>query len=188
MKLGKLLAAGKSVMNGRKEVSYRASKQVYLPKFGPASNPFKSPAEEPAAEAPPKETGQVSEARPTRLAVSGAPAATMSQASPAPSRPPAFSPVSGKKTAVPWASRLNPASIFRGRTSGNKSADSSLRGQKQPTQTELSLDSVKVLHNDLTDVDVEIVPIKSRSGPADLPPPKKSWEFLGERLFGVEAT
>ena len=54
-------------------------------------------------------------------------------------------------------------------------------------QSELSLDSVKVVHNDLSDADVEVVPIKSRTAdePAvpDLPPPKKSWEFLGERLF-----
>jgi len=47
---------------------------------------------------------------------------------------------------------------------------------------------VKVLHNDLSDVDVEIVPMKSRSGPAELQPPKKSWEFLGERLLRIEAS
>jgi len=54
------------------------------------------------------------------------------------------------------------------------------------TQTELSLDSVKVVHNDLSDVDVEVVPMKSRSNVPELQPAKKSWEFLGERLFGVE--
>jgi hypothetical protein len=50
MKLGKLLAAGKSIMNGRAEVSYRASKQVYLPKFGPAKNPFKTETAVPSPE------------------------------------------------------------------------------------------------------------------------------------------
>jgi hypothetical protein len=44
-------------------------------------------------------------------------------------------------------------------------------------QSELSLDSVKVVHNDLSDADVEVVPIKSRtaarSGRAGLPPAKK---------------
>ncbi|MGH8024839.1 MAG: hypothetical protein ACRED1_14710 [Limisphaerales bacterium] len=47
---------------------------------------------------------------------------------------------------------------------------------------------MKVVHNDLSDVDVEVVPIKSRTGVAELPAPKKAWEFVGERLFGVEAT
>jgi hypothetical protein len=55
-------------------------------------------------------------------------------------------------------------------------------------QAELSLDTVKVVHNDLTDVDVEIVPMKSRSVAAESQAPKKSWEFLGERLLRIEAS
>ena len=35
MKLGKLLFAGKSVVNGCAEVSYRENRQVALPKFVP---------------------------------------------------------------------------------------------------------------------------------------------------------
>jgi hypothetical protein len=50
MKLGKLLAAGKSIMNGRADVSYRANKQIYLPKFGSAKNPFKTEATPPSEE------------------------------------------------------------------------------------------------------------------------------------------
>jgi hypothetical protein len=54
-------------------------------------------------------------------------------------------------------------------------------------QSELSLDSVKVVHNDLSDADVEVVPIKSRTADKTavpvLPPPEKSWEFLAERMF-----
>ena len=49
MNLGKLLVAGKSIINGRAEISYRANRHVYLPKFGLAQNPFKLPDEaEPA--------------------------------------------------------------------------------------------------------------------------------------------
>jgi hypothetical protein len=58
-------------------------------------------------------------------------------------------------------------------------------------QPELSLDSVKVVHNDLSDVDVEIVPIKSRApvamARADLPPARKTWEVLGERIMKATA-
>jgi hypothetical protein len=52
-------------------------------------------------------------------------------------------------------------------------------------QSELSLDRVKVVNNDLTDAEVEVVPLKSR--PAALPPPRKSWEILGERLLKTTA-
>ena len=43
MILGKLLFAGKSVVNGSKTVSYRENKQVALPKFVSPKNPFAPP-------------------------------------------------------------------------------------------------------------------------------------------------
>jgi hypothetical protein len=53
-------------------------------------------------------------------------------------------------------------------------------------QVELSLDAVKVIHNDLADADIEVVPVKSRTvAPVEvplLPPARHAWEFLGERL------
>jgi len=46
MKLGALLAAGKSLALGRRgESPYRANKQVYLPKFFSPKNPFAASAE-----------------------------------------------------------------------------------------------------------------------------------------------
>jgi hypothetical protein len=53
-------------------------------------------------------------------------------------------------------------------------------------QTELSLNTVKVVHNDLADADVEIVPVKSHTEtPAApmLPPARQAWEYLGENLL-----
>ncbi|HXE42533.1 MAG TPA: hypothetical protein VN516_05875, partial [Candidatus Baltobacteraceae bacterium] len=61
------------------------------------------------------------------------------------------------------------------------------KNERPVLQTELSLDSVKVVHNDLTDADVEIVPMKSRQAPPDLQPARKSWEILGERLLKATA-
>ena len=53
-------------------------------------------------------------------------------------------------------------------------------------QVELSLEAVKVVHNDLADADIEVVPVKSRTvTQPDAPmlsPARASWEFLGERL------
>ncbi|HEY3761174.1 MAG TPA: hypothetical protein VGN23_05455 [Verrucomicrobiae bacterium] len=50
-------------------------------------------------------------------------------------------------------------------------------------QTELSLDAIKVVHNDLSDAEVEVIPLKSRGDVAELPPARRSWEILGERLL-----
>jgi hypothetical protein len=241
MKLGKLLAAGKSIMNGRADVSYRSSKQIYLPKFGSSKNPFKTEApvqteSSASASALPGE----SRAGATRLAgdaagsafngesqLSGRPqientgrvqdssqeqsrkpfgvspgnalqrqASPGEAASPVPGRAgathlaPRFTGSTPQKDGKDW-SKFNPLSILRAALPSGKAGqpDNNAKFQKgTATQTELSLDSVKVVHNDLSDVDVEVVPIKSRAGVPELPVPKKSWEFVGERLFGVEAT
>ena len=163
MNLGKLLAAGKSVINGCAEVSYRANKRVYLPKFGPVQNPFK-----PADAAEPARPAAEIIAAPINQP---APPAAGTQKIPSWPRP---------AHVTSWARKLNPIAKWR-------SSVSPAPAVPPPVQSELSLDSVKVMHNDLSDADVEVVPIKSR--PAEkasapmLPPPEKSWEFLAERMF-----
>jgi hypothetical protein len=164
MNLGKLLVAGKSVINGCAEVSYRANRHVYLPKFGLAQNPFKSPDEvEPAK--------PVAETVAAPIKKNAPPVAAKTQKIPPWPRP---------TRATSWASKLNPISMWRGSAPAAPSAPC-------PVQSELLLDSVKVVHNDLSDADVEVVPIKSRTADKTtvptLPPPEKSWEFLAERMF-----
>ena len=151
MKLGKLLFAGKSVMNGCAEVSYRENKQVVLPKFISPKNPF----------APSKK-----EAAPEPVAAQKLP------------------PISGtSKSLAAWTTKLNPSSLW--------SSPAPAEQKTLPAvQTELSLDAVKVVHNDLSDADVEVVPIKSRPAAAEIPallPAKRSWEILGERLLRATA-
>ena len=164
MNLGKLLVAGKSVINGCAEVSYRANRHVYLPKFGLAQNPFKSPDEaEPAK--------PVAETVAAPIKKTAPPVAAKTQKIPPWPRP---------TRATSWASKLNPISMWRGSAPAAPSVPC-------PVQSELSLDSVKVMHNDLSDADVAVVPIKSRTADKTavptLPPPEKSWEFLAERMF-----
>jgi hypothetical protein len=162
MKLGKLLASGKSFVNGGGAVAYREVKQVYLPKFVSPKNPFTTPtkaqAENPIA--------------PVKKEI-----AVLAKTQKLP-------PLSSPKLATPsWTSKLNPVSFWRAPQPPISSAP-------PVVQSELSLDSVKVVHNDLSDVDVEIVPIKSRaSSPtkADLHPAKKTWEVLGERIMKATA-
>jgi hypothetical protein len=162
MKLGKLLFAGKSIMNGCETILYRENKQVTLPKFVSPKNPFapsKAPAETAAGPAK-KET---------------APAMATVQKLP---------PISGtSKSLAAWTTKLNPASLWNGQASAEQKT-------LPAVQAELSLDAVKVVHNDLSDADVEVVPIKSRPAASDVPalsPAKKSWEILGERLLRATA-
>jgi hypothetical protein len=74
-----------------------------------------------------------------------------------------------------WAEKLNP---FR--------ATKPVSAAQFTVQPELSLASIKVVQNDLTDADVEIVPMKSRpvqTTEANLSAAREPWEFLGERLL-----
>jgi len=166
MNLGKLLVAGKSIIGGSGEVAYCVNKQVYLPKFVSAKNPFKSPAET----KPAKIAGEAT-AEPTQKKIALLVAAKTQKISTLPD-------VSSHVAS--WVGKLNPVSLWRGLPLPDK----------PPLQAELSLDGVRVMHNDLRDVDVEVVPIKSRTVQETpmpiLPPAKKSWEILGERLFEVE--
>lgn len=102
-----------------------------------------------------------------------------------------------------WLRKLNPLVWWDNRKPAQpKSAIP--RFEKAPVQGELSLDNIKVVRNDLSEVDLEIVPMKARPAkppPApifgveagataaamaipELPPAKNAWEFLGERLLG----
>jgi hypothetical protein len=85
-----------------------------------------------------------------------------------------------------WMSRLNPF------VSGSPFTAAGGKHAKIPVQAELSLDAVKVLRNDLSDVDIEVVPLKCR--PADdakapeRGPAKKTWGLLSARLLKMKAS
>ena len=159
MNLGKMLAAGKSFISGRAPTAYRENKRVYLPKFNAEKNPFTPTAPEQTTVAPvlSKNIGTLMAAKTQKIS-------TIAPA-PAPVR------------ATNWATKLNPFRVAQ------PAAPIAL-----PTvQTELSLDSVKVVHNDLTDADVEVVPARSQTNRQPeapmLPPARQPWEFMGERLM-----
>ncbi|HUB87894.1 MAG TPA: hypothetical protein VMB22_08385 [Verrucomicrobiae bacterium] len=159
MNLGKLLGTGKSFISGGKTPAYREDKRVYLPKFGSPKNPVPAPAKIESPQ-PPAEVPVVSDCAKEQ---------TMPAISPAP------------KSLAAWTTKLNPMTALRGR-------EEQARELAQPVQAELSLERVKVVHNDLTDAEVEVVPLKSRGSEIpDLQPAKQSWEILGERLLRVTA-
>jgi hypothetical protein len=174
MNLGKLLGTGKSIIGGGKPAVYRTDKRFYLPQFVSPKNPFANPAAQPAQTELPKPPPQDS---PVVLVKKTTPSWAKTQKMP-------VSSVQGATArATTWVNKLNPAAIFR-------AAPSSAGKIATPVQVELSLEKVKVVHNDLTDADVEIVPMKSRPArepAADLPPAKKSWSNLGERIMKATA-
>ena len=162
MNLGKLLGAGKTFFGGGGKVAYREDKKFHLPKFNAEKNPFApKPAEPAAADAP--EVKQVS---------GPLLAKTQKISAFAPPQPKPAMPVRGTS----WTEKLNP---FRAPTPTWLAPASAV-------QAELSLEAVKVVHNDLADADIEVVPVKSRTAAqpeaAMLPPARSAWEFLGERL------
>jgi hypothetical protein len=168
MNFGKLLASGKSMISGQGVKAYRENKHVYLPKFE-AKNPF--------SKAVPASTAAIPALPATAAApVAPAPAArpkadfvlTKPMARPAPAPAPSSS----------WAAKLNPIAMFRG-------PSASAFKPVATVQTELSLDSVKVVHNDLSDSEVEIVPIKSRPAEAAPAETAASWKDMGEKVFGA---
>jgi hypothetical protein len=207
MNFGKLLGVGKSFFGSDPTAAYRLNKRVCLPKFNDGNNPFvaKSSAAavvtmvgdstatvSPAPKMPcadndiAKSAGltiaqAVAIAQKTKVQKTQPPYAfkPMPKAPvPAPAakvaaRQPVAQPAA-KPAKAGWTTRLNP---FR---------------PPEPVappvaeQTELSLDTVKVVHNDLADADVEIVPVKSHTeAPAApmLPPARHAWEYMGENLL-----
>jgi hypothetical protein len=188
MNFGKLLAASKNIFGGGKVVVYRANRHVYLPKFNGEKNPFlpkaatgsergaeqgaangaglePKPAE--AKSAAPKQTvvspvaapaaqAAVAVAAVNRTKAAGPAKVTVSQAAPTaslnrmqPSAQPSAQPAN-------WTEKWNP---FR----SSAPVKSAGHPGVPAVQEELSLDAVKVLHNDLSDADVEVVPVKSRT-------------------------
>jgi len=163
MNLGNMLAAGKSFISGGAGLAYRQNKRVYVPKFNADKNPFAPKAPEPnaAAPAPVKKV-----AMPVTASAPKNPVRAIPALAPAPLR------------ATNWAEKLNP---FR-------SAPPVAATPMPTVQPELiSLNDVKVIHNDLSDADVEVVPAKSRGASLPevpmLPPAREPWEFMGERLM-----
>ncbi len=164
--------------------AYQLKNRGWLPKFNEGGNPFapKAPAVAPeatnekvaalavahTAKAPPPYAFKpVAKAGDTRsrlkpgLPTAGAPA-----------------PQAAKVARPGWTTRLNP---FR-------APEPAAAQPVSAVQAELSLAGVKVVHNDLADADVEIVPVKARAeapAPAVLPPARQAWEYMGENLVQI---
>lgn len=189
MNLGKLLGVGKSFFGGDPTVAYRLNRRACLPKFNEGKNPFALKAAEDGLNAPAKDQTAAPKPENSVCQSSGThtPSIATARLEPALKAPPPYAfkprpkPGTGKPTVPPaakpartgWTTRLNP---FR------PPEPSAPPLEEQP---ELSLNTVKVVHNDLADAEVEVVPIKSHGEPAAaaLPPGRQAWDCVGENLL-----
>ena len=162
---------GKSIFGGGESAAYRLNRRAYLPKFNEGKNPFapKTPdaAPEPAKEkaaAPVQKSPPPYAFKPVHI-----PQGLVASA-PQPVKP-------AKTARQGWTTRLNP---FRAAPEEPKESPAA-------TQPELSLNAVKVVHNDLADADVEVVPVKSHTDTVAaapvLPPARRAWEYMGENML-----
>ena len=186
MSLVRLLKAGKSLTDLHNSTSrYRMRSRFLLPKFGSTKNPFSAPVPveviqaaaegTPAVERYQKSPAELSAARlketaklPDNAPVENPPAVEPATV-PAPRR--RWFNRSLFTAWVPWAQKLNPFGWRPKRSAAPKPPAS--RPGRSPVQAELSLDNIKVMRNDLSDADVEIVAVR--------PPVKMKSESAGPK-------
>jgi len=165
---------GKCFFSGGETAAYRLNRRAWLPKFNEGKNPF-APQKPDAAPDAPKESVIARAAAPAPKAPPPYAFKPAAKAMAKPASKPVAPPVA--RPARPgWTTRLNP---FR--------APEPVAVQPAAVQAELSLNAVKVVHNDLADADVEIVPVKAHAEPVVsapvLPPARRAWEYMGENLL-----
>ena len=185
MSLLRLLTAGRSLVEFKDTPgTYQMTSQRLLPHFGPASNPFSSKA-----------------------TASAVPAAERVEVIRTDVQDRKTSATAGKHTRTETL-RLRAASRLKawrdkcqgwfGEAGGRAARPAIPRFTKQPVQGELSLDRVRVVRNDLSDADLEIVPAKSsasqRSSALAVPGETVtsvtagSWSRVANRIFGAGKT
>ncbi len=175
MSLMRLLTAGKSLVGIKDTQSrYRIMDERLLPKFASKANPFRGTTKPGPALVSAQIAGSTPEQQPRPVSPSGQ---GVSVNRPERSR---------------WLAGLRRL-LRRGEAPGAKSAIP--RFNEPMVQPELSLDAVKVVRNDLSDSDLEIVPATAQpaaapSEPARAEPALESaagpvWTRVTGRLFGT---
>jgi len=210
MSLGKLLTTGKSLVGLSQSNSRYQLQKGALPKFESAKNPFaaKTPAgpAEPEPQLPKLTSDDAAAANPKKTQHLSALGALIVDREAAVAASRNAQPAESPKVAAPvdsWLKKINPMVWFGNRKPADpKPMIPRFSKSHAPVQGELSLDNIKVMRNDLSETDVEVVPAKPRAlkvvatpmpqaGAAaaaiaipDLPPATRAWEFIGEHLMG----
>ncbi len=204
MSLIRLLTTGRSLVNiPDGDSRYRVTSQRLLPHFGTRQNPFSCGGKaEPAPTAPCSPAEHTPKVEP--LSACAAPASAAGQQTALKSKRELQIALAKSKlrvlVAVLWrwvaafldGCQAKLGALFARRRS--KVAKSAIpRFDKSPVQTELSLDRIKVLRNDLCDADLEVVPAKPPTPAATPAQPaaekpavaETAWGRLTERIGGT---
>lgn len=171
MKFGKLLAAGKSWAGGNGIGRYQMRDGLHLPKFISPKNPFKQeavaqPSAPPAVAAAPAMTVRVTATAPMATAPTAEFAPTLAPAPAAGETKPAMPTVSWRNRGVAMVQQVGELAKRAGLFCLDHNPFSAIgkprlagipRFGKPAVQGELSLDRVKVVRNDLSHADLEVV-------------------------------
>ena len=198
MSLGRLLAAGKSLMGGRNGGGrYREDKRVRLPKFISPKNPFGSAEKVAPVQVSAPEIAMASVMKPATVAQTRSAGRQVSEPGAAKKladkavRAPARVGARAARLLSEWSGKLNPLPLLAKRPANAKA----VRSTQLPVQGELSLERVKVVRNDFSDSDFEVVPARVASS-AQLPKPVAAvaeqlepvgaaWSRLTTKFFGA---
>ena len=186
MSLMQLLTNGKTLVDLKHSTSrYHMPGKSFLPKFGPVKNPFTTPPSGPppaaVVEATPKSPASVAKIAVTSLKETQRMPALpvkMKETKRLPFvaarngvQPPVFELAWWEKF-LDWAgammAKMNPSEWWPKRKSPVKSAIP--RFDKPVVQGELSLENIKVVRNDLSDADMEVVPAKTFTSETNFKP------------------
>jgi hypothetical protein len=178
----RLLTTGNSLVGLKQSEShYRVMPERLLPKFGPAKNPF-TPSNTPRPACPEADSRMVCATAPAQERVkvpqvpvrnSSGPTGVVTMKLPAiltdsnGSERKGGLQVRTETFAIKWAGKLR---TFFSRTARMPAKVILSSPTKLAVQGELSLDSIKVVRNDLSDADLEIVPLKSPTARASASP------------------
>lgn len=176
MSMGRLLATGRSLIGAQNASSrYRMDKRARLPKFGSTKNPFAAAHSTPEVNQPvPPQPTNSADAEPVVRA-------TPPAANPIPASAPATRLRRAVRRLQEWYLEVNPLPRLAGPA---RSAFTAVPRPSGPIQSELSLDTVRVVRNDLSDADLEIVPVKpARRADAVPLPEENAWSRLTTRIF-----
>jgi hypothetical protein len=204
MSLIRLLTTGRSLVNiPDGDSRYRVTSQRLLPQFGARHNPFSSGYKvEPTPMAPRSPAVHTPTVEPPAARVASAPTAERAAAPKSKLESgTAFAKSKVRDLAAVlrrWTAafldgcRAKLAALFARRPA--KAAKPAIpRFDKAPVQTELSLDRIKVLRNDLRDADLEVVPAKAPTALAAPATPavekpammESAWGRVAERIVGA---
>jgi len=176
MSLVRLLQAGKSLVGGvDANVHYRIGSAGSLPEFGAKKNPFRATAHKPNSRASKAEAAEPKpELAPRSAAKAMEPAAvTLPRAKSAAAKP------ARKGRWVDWCA-IKLSEFLAPRPRPARSAIPRLGSA--PVQGELSLDNIRVVRNDLSDGDVEVVRVQAPLKPEAALRPAERAEAAGKSV------